>query len=312
MGFGIAAGGNWSGDGRLHAMHFPAHLLIPLTCGFIYVLGALCLKRAADGAGVWRATFVTNLAITIFVAPLWALGGRAHPFTDLWQPATTGLLFTLGQLLIYLAISRGDVSVTTPVMGTKSILVAALASVLFAVRIPPSWWWAAGLCAVAVLLLGWNGGAPHRRVGMTIGLASASALTFSFSDVFTQRWAPGWGTGRFLPLMFGFVGVYSFGFMPFFSAPLRAITGATWRWLAPGALLLAANMAAFAFTLAQWQDATAANIVYSSRGLWSVAIVWAVGHWFANHERHAGRGAMLSRLAGATLMVVAIVLVVAG
>jgi drug/metabolite transporter (DMT)-like permease len=142
MGFGIAAGGNWSGDGRLHAMHFPAHLLIPLTCGFIYVLGALCLKRAADGAGVWRATFVTNLAITIFVAPLWALGGRAHPFTDLWQPATTGLLFTLGQLLIYLAISRGDVSVTTPVMGTKSILVAALASVLFAVRIPPSWWWA--------------------------------------------------------------------------------------------------------------------------------------------------------------------------
>jgi len=159
-------------------MHFPAHLFIPLTCGFVYVVGALCLKRAADhGAGVWRATFVTNLTMAVGFLPMWLLGGQSHPWTDFWQPALTGLLFTLAQLLIYLAISRGDVSVTTPVMGTKSILVAVIASALFAVKIPVSWWWAAGLCAVAVLLLGWNGGNAASRVGMTIFLATASATT---------------------------------------------------------------------------------------------------------------------------------------
>lgn len=294
-------------------MHFPAHLFIPLACGFVYVVGALCLKRAADhGAGVWRATFVANLTMAIGFAPLWLLGGVEHPLADYWQPALTGLLFTVAQLLIYLAISHGDVSVTTPVMGTKSILVAVIASVLFAVEIPASWWWAAGLCAVAVLLLSWNGGAPHRRVGMTILLTTGSASIYAFSDVLTQHWAPAWGVGRFLPLMFGVMGLLSFGFIPFFHGPLREINAATWRWLRPGAALLAVNNAAFAYTLARWHDATAANIVYSSRGLWSVVLVWAVGHWFGNQEREAGRGAMLSRLIGAGLMVAAIVLVVSG
>jgi drug/metabolite transporter (DMT)-like permease len=293
-------------------MHIPPQILLPLICGFIYVVGALCLKRAAElGAGVWRATFVANLTMAVSFAPTWLIGGEEHPLTDYWQPALTGLLFTVAQLLIYLAISHGDVSVTTPVMGTKSILVAVIASVLFATKIPPTWWWAAALCAVAVLLLSWNGGAPHRRVGMTIGLTTASATIYAFSDVLVQQWAPAWGVGRFLPIMFSVMGVLSFGFMPFFHGPLREISAATWRWLAPGAVLLAINNAAFAYTLARWHDATAANIIYSSRGLWSVVLVWVVGHWFGNQERHAGKGAMLSRLIGAGLMVAAIVLVVA-
>jgi len=103
--------------------------------------------------------------------------------------------------------------------------------------------------------------------------------------------------------------VISFAFVPFFRGSLRDIDAATWRWLAPGALLSALTIAAFAFTLAHWHEATAPNIVYSSRGLWAVVLVWVVGHWFGNRERHVGRGAMLSRLAGAVLMVAAIVLV---
>jgi drug/metabolite transporter (DMT)-like permease len=292
-------------------MHFPAHLFIPLVCGFVYVVGALCLKRAAEyGVGVWRTTFVVNLTMAVSIQPVWFFASSAPWPAEWWQPLVTALLFTVAQLLIYLAISSGDVSVTTPVMGTKSILVAVLASGLFAVQIPASWWWAAALCAVAVLLLGWNGGTPHRRVGFTIALATASALTYALSDVLLQQWAPQWGLERFIPLMFGLMGAFSFGFMAFFRGSLRAIEPGAWRWLAPGALLLAGNNAAFAYTLARWHDATAANIVYSSRGLWAVVLVWAVGHWFGNRERQAGGAAMASRLVGALLMVLAIVLVV--
>jgi hypothetical protein len=52
-----------------------------------------------------------------------------------------------------------------------------------------------------------------------------------------------------------------------------------------------------------------ANIIYSVRGLFSVVVVWAVGHWFTNDEKHLGARVLRLRLTGAALMVAAIALV---
>jgi len=38
-------------------------------------------------------------------------------------------------------------------------------------------------------------------------------------------------------------------------------------------------------------------------------LVWMVGRWFGNRERHAGRGVMIGRLAGAGLIMLGVVLV---
>ena len=51
------------------------------------------------------------------------------------------------------------------------------------------------------------------------------------------------------------------------------------------------------------------NIVFSARGLFSVVLVWAVGHWFASEERHLEPRVLRARLAGAALMIGAIALV---
>jgi hypothetical protein len=64
-------------------------------------------------------------------------------------------------------------------------------------------------------------------------------------------------------------------------------------------------------TLAVYGKATSANIVYASRGLLSVALVWMVGHWFMSTEQHLGPKVLRWRLAGALLMMSAIVIVVA-
>jgi hypothetical protein len=58
-----------------------------------------------------------------------------------------------------------------------------------------------------------------------------------------------------------------------------------------------------------WRQPTAVNIVYSSRGLVSVILVWAIGHWFHNAEQQLGRRALGYRMVGALLMIAAIVLV---
>jgi hypothetical protein len=55
--------------------------------------------------------------------------------------------------------------------------------------------------------------------------------------------------------------------------------------------------------------AASINVVYSSRGLWSVILVWWLGHWVQSREQHLQRGVLLWRLAGATTMIAAIALV---
>ena len=65
----------------------------------------------------------------------------------------------------------------------------------------------------------------------------------------------------------------------------------------------------FITSISIWRQATSANVLYSSRGLWSVVGVWAIGHWFTNREQHLGARVLVWRLVGAVLLMAAIVLV---
>jgi len=71
---------------------------------------------------------------------------------------------------------------------------------------------------------------------------------------------------------------------------------------------LAVQALGLAFALSTFGEATKMNIAYNSRGLWSVVLIWAFGHWFGNTEREGGTRRMLRRLAGATLLVAAILI----
>lgn len=293
-------------------MHFPAHLFFPLASSFGYVLAVLLLKRSADwGVGVWRTTFVSNMAMAAVFAPMLAFGGEWLPAAAWWQPAAAALLFLGGQVFTFLALHHGDVSVATPVLGLKIVLVAFSSVLLLPEPVPLKWWIAAGLSTLAIVLLSRGESRPRHAVGRTVLTAALAAASFALADVLVQKWAPAWGVGRFLPLMFGALALMSCVLVPFFSAPLRRVPAAAWGWLLGGSVLLAMQAASMAYALGVFGDATAVNIVYAARGLWSVAAVWLVGHWFANEEQRLGGPVLRSRLAGAVLMLAAIALVVA-
>ncbi|MBP6507378.1 MAG: DMT family transporter [Opitutaceae bacterium] len=292
-------------------MDFPAYLFIPLACGLLYVVSMLALKRAGDfGVGIWRTTFLANWACALVFLPFWLMHGFAPvPLGAYWQPAVIAVIFLLGQILMFLAITRGDVSVATPVMGAKVLLVALFSSFLHIGQVPLQWWIAAALSMAALGLLNLGGGTQHRRIGRTVTLTLLSATLYALSDVLVQKWAPSWGAGNFFPPMFFLVGLYSFALLAFARGGLAGINPGAWGWVGLGAGCNALTNAGIALTLGIWGNATAVNIVYSSRGLFSVLLVWGVGHWFANQEQHAGRAVLLSRLVGAAAMIAAIGLV---
>lgn len=297
----------------MRRLNLPLHLLIPLVCAFTYVVSALMLKRAnALGVGVWRISFLANWALFLVFLPWWLrqTGGSGHAWTDYWQPAVNALLFLAGQMFMFYALQEGDVSVTTPVMGAKVLMVALLSHLLRAGEAPWQWWAGAVLSSAAVALLHF-GEHPLKRahVGRTVVLAGMSALSFSLCDVVLQKWVGAWGSENYLPPMFLCCALYTFAFVPRFRAPLIRPDRRAWLWVGGGVALLAVTNAGIALSIAVWRAATSVNIIYSLRGLVSVVLVWAIGHWFANEEQHLAPRVWRARLIGAACMLGAIILV---
>jgi drug/metabolite transporter (DMT)-like permease len=288
----------------------PLALALPLGSAVVYVIAAMLMRRAADfGIGFWRTTFVASLVGVIIFAPLWLLGGTFRADL-LWQPALVALLFMLGSILNLISLDRGDVSIATPVLGIKIILVAVFTTLVGGQSVSPKLWIAAVLSTAAIALLNRSRAAHHHHhVTTTILAAGGSAASFALFDVLVQRFSQDWGLGRFLPTMLGFVAIYSIGLMPRFPAPLSAIPAAGWKWLLAGCVLMAAQSLVFVASIAWFQEATAANVVYSSRGLWSVVAVWLIGHWFHNSEQQLGASVLRWRLVGSALLLAAIALV---
>jgi len=289
------------------------YLVLPLSSGIVYVVGALLLKRAAElGADVWRTARICNFTTALLFAPLTLLGGTIPGWQLCWQPALGALLFVAGQVFSLLALKIGDVSVATPVLGLKVLLVALFTTVLIGEPISPRLWAAALLSSAAIALLNVTHVHPHHRVGATILLATLAAASFALVDVLVQKWSPVWGAGRFLPLMMSFAAVASLGLRPSSRTqdlPNEATPAPAAGWVAGGAVCLALQAIMIVSSIALYGQATIANVLYSSRGLWSVLAVWLIGHWFANREHHLGRSILAWRLAGTALLMAAILIV---
>ena len=289
-----------------------ALIVLPLLAAFVFTVSALLLKRAsALGAGLWRTAFVSNVIGAIIFSSLLALGGPPVRWAMLWQPLCIALCLFAGLLGQFLALEKGDVSVAVPVLGLKVVCVALLTPLLTSDHTDARLWVAVVLSSVGIAVLNrkQDGRRPH-NVGITLLASGFAAASFALFDVLVQKWGPAWGVGRLLPIVFAMNGLLSLALIPKFREPLSALPRQTWKWLVPAACLLAVQSIFFIGTLAVWGKATIANVIYSSRGLLSVVLVWLVGHWFSNLEQGLGRRTLGWRLAGAVLMLGAIVLVV--
>jgi drug/metabolite transporter (DMT)-like permease len=290
------------------------HLLLPLTSAIVYVAAALLLKRASDlGADVWRTTRVINYTSAAVAAPLWLLGGTIPPSALWWHPPVAASLFFGGQILTLLALSTGDVSVATPVLGMKILLVALFSAVLIGDPIGARLWTAAALSSAAIALLNIGPGHSHRRVATTIVLAGLGATSYACFDVLVQKWSPAWGTGRFLPIAMACAAVYSIPLRRFERPGIAEQTSPAYRpWVVAGGTGFAVQGLMFITSISIYRHATSANVLYSSRGLWSVLAVWGIGHWFANREQHLGARVLVWRFLGAILLTAAILMVILG
>lgn len=282
---------------------------LPLTAAVLFSWGAIFLKRAAAWqTDSWRVTFIANQISAVTFLPLILFSDASIALDRLWQPAFVGLLYLTGQLTTMLALTRGEVSVAAPVLGLKIVMVAVISTILLGRPLPAEIWISCGLATLGVALLNVSKSHGGRDALYSATMAFLSAMAFALFDVCVQMFSKDWGIGTFLPIVFVVASLLSFGLVPLFNAPLRAIPREARSWLLVGCMLIALQALCIVSTIATWGHAAAANVVYSTRGVWSIFFVWLLGHRVGKIDNVVGGTTMVFRFIGAVILLAAITL----
>lgn len=298
----------------------PGALLLPLGAGFGYACGAIAIKRSLSCgiSGSW-VNVICNAVMALFFQWLWLLPGGAISPRLLLAPAVCGFLFFLGQICTFRAIATGDISVSTPLLGTKVVLVTLFSVFLLGKPLPVSWWGASVLATLGIAMISYTPGGSHRHLAQAVAWSLAAAALFALTDVLVQSWVPRVGYSRFAPVMFGVTGICSLFHLPTLlhrqRKPQRSdgvgeVAGTALPWLFGGALLLAVQALGMYSAIGLYGSAALTNILYGSRCLWSVLLVWLLASLVPDRPAGGDRSAvMFRRLIGALLLLSAMALV---
>ncbi|MDX1564659.1 MAG: hypothetical protein R3236_04590, partial [Phycisphaeraceae bacterium] len=208
----------------------------------------------------------------------------------------------------FLSLKHGDVSVATPVLGVKVVMVAVFVTLIAGSTLSPSLWAAAALASLGVALINKRPAVKHHHVGKTIFTAMLAAASYAMFDVLVQKWSGAWGLGTFLPTAMIASAIVSLAFIPRMEPVPQRGKGRMQGWLAAGAIAISVQSLLIVYAIARYGKAPEINVVYASRGLWSILLIWLVGHWFSSLEATNARSVLGWRFAGAVLMIAAIAL----
>jgi drug/metabolite transporter (DMT)-like permease len=277
---------------------------IAAGCAVTYAAAMLLIKRSYQH-GV--RPYQHLLFGTVVQGAVFALLLPFAEFPDhagaLVLPAIAVASFLTGQFFTVMAIFRGDASLQTPLMGTKVVFVTVLSVAVLGSALSVELWVASILATVAVFLLGWS--RPQRKGHLLQGLAFGllSALFYALTDIILVRGARDLDPFFILPfIMIGAALVMAIS-IPFTARWTFRFEPRALAWLLPGSLLFSLQAVGFGLSLAVWRNPSLANIVFSTRGVWSVVLVLLFGRAIAVPEHDMGRGVATARITGAALMI---------
>ncbi len=296
-------------------LHMPIapDALLALLSAFSNAISTLLLKHAyAKGARSYQQLIIVNgLQAPLFgILLLFAPPIGAIPVgTLLGYPLLGTFTYLVAQFVTLLAIRHGDVSIQTPIMGTKVVFVSILSVILLGADLSADLWIGSVATMIAIFLLGLS---ATRGSGFTIAgvaLALASAASFAAMDIILVAGSRQLHPFIFMPIMM--TGASLVGSIPLLLRPKLVFPfppsgrGA----LFVSGVFMALQSVAIAVAISVFRNPTLVNIVYGTRGLWSILLIVLVGKHLGNREHDIGAPRMAMRFAGAGVLLAALVLV---
>lgn len=290
----------------------PPYLLLALIAAFFYSISGLLNKQAmAKGCGPLRIYMLQAWFGTLLLSPFLFRGAPMPPSTW-WQPALAALCWFCASAIYVHTLRDGDLSIIGPVAGVKPVFNAMLIALLLGVQVPLATWIACGLAATALYVMRTPSSHGSHSFGRTAVQTLAAMFLFALTDICLQRWAAAWGALRFSAFLFLGGAVLSLSLIPRFGTTYRNLTPATRRFLLTGTFIASVPGICIGFAIGKYGHGAEVNVGYSLHVLITLGIVWIFGRHIGNTEHTVGRRVFFRRLAGALILLLAIVLIISG
>lgn len=292
----------------------PWYLLLPLGAAIVYATASMFLKKAlSEGLRPMASFHINNWAGALVTLPLLLVEHGQVDWAHAYEPMIAGVIFFAGGWFTFLAMMRGDVSLVTPVLGSKLIFVALASTFFVADKMPAIMWVAALLTTAGIVVMSSTDLKTPKGAHLAgpVVMALVSAAIYATSDMVVQRWAGAFGSFAFIAIMGATTAALSVIAMLIPGRPELRWCPAT-RWSVLGSFLFAIQSTTTGLSLGFFKDAMGINVVYATRGMWILLIVAVFGPLIGNLERHDSGKAYRVRILAACLLLLGVFCAVKG
>ena len=287
-------------------------LTYPVIAAALYSVSVIFVKLATAEEKISPNSIlvINNVAMWLIFLPSLFLEGGIRDASLIWQPVLVGIFFAMGNIATFLCAHKGEVSLMTPIMGVKILIVLVLAKLILDMELPKTMIAAAFICCAAVFIMGYS----KRRISskkewITFGLAIWACSSYAMCDVLIQKFSSNFSAFSMLCIS-NFVLLLSS--LPYFGTLRADVRRADKKAILLGTVAAALMVAEsiFMFTaLTGNVSAPLCNILYNTRGIMSVVLVFAIGK-FASGLDNLSQGSALRRAAGSIMILAAVAMVV--
>ncbi len=258
----------------------------PLMSAVVYAVASLLVKRATSGKiGALTVCFVINALIFVAYMPLFIATFNFETLHCFKYVMLCAVIYLMGQCANYAAFSKGDITIVNPVLGVKTLLVAVFAALFTQRHISDIWFFAALLSVAGILLTSAEKLKISKKEFLPVFFAVLASACWAAMDIVMQECASKMGVLFFIASLSIVLLPLSLPLLPKAVNDLKNASKPVLAILLLGAALMILKDILFCYSLSVSKGgAVLANILVSTRGLFTILIAWLFGAFFGNFE----------------------------
>lgn len=166
------------------------------------------------------------------------------------------------------------------------------------------------ICCLAVFIMGWQKKSLRsNKLTITILLALCACISYALCDVIMQKYAPNFTRNAMLSLTTIAMPLSIIPFLPRFFRDVARSSKTTLAVGATSAIIMVFEMYLMFLSIIGEVGAALCNILYNTRGIISVILIFIVGK-FIKEMKEVSKASALQRIVGATMILIAVFIVI--